>query len=410
MENKDQTIQQTQNLETKKIEIVKPKFNFVNKIKEYQNKRKEKKLEEEKKKKEQLPQHQKPKHLSDKELFDRKKQKQKVKFTYHEHKRHLKDYLEKAGYSTTDEIKLSNNILWVGIIISAIVSLYFLYLGIVLNDPIKIILVNIVVSWIAILPFVIVFFWTVFYFVIDFKIYNRKKQVEEVLPDFLQLASANINAGMPIDKALWFAVRPRFGILAKEIEEVAKSTIVGEDLGPALIKFSNKYDSVMLKRTVNLIIEGLEAGGEIGPLLNKISIDIQETRIIRKDMAANVTTYVIFISFATLGAAPFLFALSGQLLSIIQNLVSNINIPKEATSGGMMSMSFSSTAITMHDYTIFAIATLTVTAFFSAVIISTIRFGNVRDGIKYIPIFIIVTVTLYLIASKILSFFLGGMF
>lgn len=253
-------------------------------------------------------------------------------------------------------------------------------------------------------------FWGIFYFVIDFKIYNRRKEVEEVLPDFLQLASANLNAGMPIDQALWFAVRPRFGILAKEIEEVAKSTIVGEDLGPALTKFSNKYDSVMLKRTVNLILEGLEAGGEIGPLLNKISIDIQETRILRKDMAANVTTYVIFISAATLFAAPFLFALSGQLLSIIQNLVSNINIPKEAGGGAMMSMSFSSTAITMHDFNIFAIATLTVTAFFSAVIISTIKYGNVKDGIKYIPIYIAITVILYLILSKALAYFLGGMF
>ena len=42
-----------------------------------------------------------------------------------------------------------------------------------------------------------------------------------VLADFLGLTSSNISAGMPIDRALWFAVRPKFGILAREIEEVA---------------------------------------------------------------------------------------------------------------------------------------------------------------------------------------------
>lgn len=360
----------------------------------------EKKLEKDKK-----PVHKK--EASNKELYDKKNKKQKITFTHHERKRHLKDYLEKAGYSINDEELFSKNILFFGIFLSFLISLYFLYLGIVLNDNFILIFVKIIFAWTVILPFILVLFWTIFYFVIDFKIYNRRKQVEEVLPDFLQLASANLNAGMPIDQALWFAVRPRFGILSKEIEEVAKSTIVGEDLGPALIKFSNKYDSVMLKRTVNLILEGLDAGGKIGPLLSKISIDIQETRILRKDMAANVTTYVIFISAATLFAAPFLFALSGQLLSIIQSIVSNINIPQGA---GGMSMSFSSSAISMRDFNIFAIATLTVTAFFSAVIVSTIKYGNVKDGIKYIPIYIAITVILYLILSKGLGYFLGGIF
>lgn len=347
------------------------------------------------------------KAFSDKELFDQKKKKSKIKFSYHEKKRHLKEYLEKAGYSISDELEISKKVNIISGIFAFLLSLYFIYLGVILEDRLILIIIKILISWIIMFPAFIVIFWVIFYFVIDFKIYNRRKEVEEVLPDFLQLTSANINAGMPIDQALWYAVRPRFGILAKEIEEVAKSTIVGEDLGDALLKFSKKYDSVMLKRTVNLILEGIDAGGEIGPLLNKISIDIQETRIMRKDMAANVTTYVIFISFATLLAAPFLFALSSQLLSIIQNLISNINIPQN-TGSSMLSISFSSSSITMRDFHIFAVSTLTVTSFFSAVIISTIRYGNVKDGIKYIPIFIIVSVTLYLIATKFLGYFLGG--
>jgi pilus assembly protein TadC len=62
----------------------------------------------------------------------------------------------------------------------------------------------------------------VVFFYFDYKIYQRTKEIEEVLPEFLQLTSANISAGMTIDRALWFAVRPKFGVLAKEIEEVAK--------------------------------------------------------------------------------------------------------------------------------------------------------------------------------------------
>ncbi len=42
----------------------------------------------------------------------------------------------------------------------------------------------------------------------------------------------------------------------------------------------------------------MESGGEIGELLNKIAINIQETRIRKKEMAASVMTYAIFIGFA----------------------------------------------------------------------------------------------------------------
>jgi len=219
----------------------------------------------------------------------------------------------------------------------------------------------------------------------------------------LQLTASNIKAGMTIDSALWYAVRPRFGVLAKEIEVVAKDTMRGEDLKTALQKFADKYESVLLKRSISLLIEGLEAGGEIGNLLNKIAINIQENKIMRKEMAANVTTYVIFISFATIAAAPMLFGLSGVLIRVISDIGSNVG--STATTG--LAISFSSGGITYSDFKIFAIVSLIITSFFSAVIISTIKNGNIKLGLKYIPIFIFVTITLFLIADIVLGKLLG---
>ena len=147
----------------------------------------------------------------------------------------------------------------------------------------------------------------------DFTIYQRKKNVEEFLPDLLQQTSANIRAGMTIDRALWFATRPKFGILAKEIETVAKKTMSGVDFNQALREFAERYDSVTLKRSMNLLINGINAGGETGNLINKISLNIQDNKLMRKELAANLQTYVIFISFATIIAAPLLFAMQQYL-------------------------------------------------------------------------------------------------
>ncbi len=206
-------------------------------------------------------------------------------------------------------------------------------------------------------------------------------QLEAVLPDFLQLTSSNISAGMPIDRALWYAVRPNFGVLAKEIEEVAKNTVAGEDLEKALTTFALKYDSKMLKRSINILLEGLHAGGEMADLLNKIAINIQETRLLKKEMAANVMTYIIFIGFASITAAPFLYALATVLLNVITTITAGMDL---GSSSGPISINVSDAAISLSDFKIFATVMVSMTITFSMMIISVIRKGNVKQGLHLI--------------------------
>lgn len=236
---------------------------------------------------------------------------------------------------------------------------------------------------------------------LDILISRRRAEVELVLPDFLQLTAANIGAGMPIDRALWFAVRPRFGVLASEIETVAKRVLTGEDLDGALRQFSSQYDSPVLTRSVNLLLEGVAAGGKIADLLHKISVDIQEQRILQKEMAASVMTYVIFISFAAILAAPILFGLSTQLLVVIQSIVSDMG----AQSSDSL-FSISGDVIALSDFRWFSISVLVGSAFMSALIVGVIRSGSPKDGLRFIVPFTLTCLLLYFLA---VSFF-GGLF
>ena len=268
-------------------------------------------------------------------------------------------------------------------------------------------LLYLIATWTVVLALVVIIFWVFFYLFLDLKIYRRTKQVEDVLPDFLQLTSANISAGMPIDRALWYAVRPRFGVLSREIEEVAKSTIAGADLEEALKHFSKKYDSLILKRTVSLIIEGMRAGGELAELLSKIAIDIQETKLMRKEIAASIMTYVIFITFATVVAAPFLFALSTQLLNVVQGIMGSLDLSE--ISVGTFKMAGGGETMKINDFRIFSALALTVSSIFSAAIVSTIQKGNIKDGAKFIPIFVAVSLILYFVANWIVSGLMAGL-
>jgi Flp pilus assembly protein TadB len=245
--------------------------------------------------------------------------------------------------------------------------------------------------------------------IMELKVYNRKKEVEEVLADFLLLTSANVRAGMTIDKALWHAVRPRFGVLAREIEMVAKRTLSGDDLDSALYEFAESYDSVLLKRSVSLLVEGLNAGGEIAGLLNNIALNIQETQIIRKEMGSAVTTYAIFIQFATVFAAPFLFALAGELLKVVGKLSQVVDIDSGLMQQSGFAFSFGGGGgLVYSDFLIFAMVTLTATSVISSIIVSTIKKGDAREALTSVPGTLAFSISFFFLISYFLGKFLGG--
>jgi pilus assembly protein TadC len=335
------------------------------------------------------------------------KLKGKKKTVVQERRHKLRFYLEKAGLSI-DPKSLSKKLFNLCVFINLVASAFLIYhFSVTWGITWSTILVSIATLWALVFIVLLFILWVLFYIVIDLKIFKRKVDIEDVLPDYLQLTASNIKAGMTIDRALWYAVRPRFGVLAREIETVAKETMRGEDLKTALQIFADKYDSVLLKRSISLMIEGLEAGGEIGNLLNKIAINIQENKIMKKEMAANVTTYIIFISFATVAAAPLLFALSGVLIKVISTLGSTLGGIGSAAAGTGFALSFSGSGIRYNDFRIFAIISLLITSFFSAMIIATIKRGSAKLGFKYIPIFMVITVILFLIADKVLGKMIG---
>ena len=323
-----------------------------------------------------------------------------------ERRHKVREHLERAGL-IIDPGNLSKKIFILCILVNLAISAFLIYhFSVTYGITWTTILASIAALWVLIFAVILFVMWAMFYIAVDLKIFKRKGDIEEVLPDFRQLTSANIKAGMTIDRALWYAVRPRFGVLANEIETVAKETMRGEDLKIALKKFADKYDSLLLKRSISILIEGIEAGGEIGTLLNKISINIDENRIMRREMEANITTYAIFISFATIAAAPVLFALSGVLIKVIANLSTSLSGITSSSSAGF-ALTFSGKGIDYKDFKVFAVVSLIITSFFSSMIIATIKKGNAKLGFKYIPLFIATTVTLFLIADSLIGNLLG---
>ena len=63
---------------------------------------------------------------------------------------------------------------------------------------------------------------------------ERLKKMESSFPDFIQLVSSNLRAGMTIDKALLLSSRKEFAPLDEEILHLGKDLVTGKEIFTAL--------------------------------------------------------------------------------------------------------------------------------------------------------------------------------
>ncbi len=246
---------------------------------------------------------------------------------------------------------------------------------------------------------------------------SRATEIEKVLPDALQLMSANVRAGMTIDKALWLSARPEFGILEEEIKRAGAKTIAGKPLKTALTEMAAGINSEILDRTVKLIIEGIESGGELAHLLEEIAGNIRVTQSLRQEIKASVTTYSLFILFAAGIGAPLLFAISLFFVETMAKLYSPSvlgSIETTGAAGGFGGGGFLSRAsaptITADQLFLFAISSIAVTTIFGSLIIGLIQSGQEKKGLKFVPILLTISLVIFFVAQLIIKSLFGGFF
>ena len=241
---------------------------------------------------------------------------------------------------------------------------------------------------------------------------DRRRRVEEVLPDFLSLSAANVRAGMTVDQAMWYAAKPEFGVLADEVSIVAKKTFGGVPFNQAIDYLGNRFNSRPIRRAVALIKQGLASGGKLADILERTAEDARQMHVLRKEIAASLLMYVIFIVFAGALGTPFLFAISGKLVSMLSGVFASL--PSASTSSFAAAntpfISASQPAISSADFFLFTILSCSMTAVFSSLIIGIISKGSKRDGIPYIPFLLVASLAVFFLASALLSSFLSNVY
>ena len=244
--------------------------------------------------------------------------------------------------------------------------------------------------WFFIFVISLIVSYLVFFLLVDsflsFKAEDRRRRVEQELPDFLLLVSSNIKAGMALDRAMWYAAKPEFGILSAEVKTSIKGSFSGVSIDDSLSILSSRFDSRAFSRTMSLIQQSLSSGGEISEILERTAQDVRNTSIMKKEVSASLAMYQIFLSFSAVVGAPLLFAVGSKLVQIFENQRFAVG----STGGGGNSLfagvpSFSQLVISSTEFFYFSLATIFVTCVFSSMIVGVIKSGSRSQGIKYLP-------------------------
>lgn len=317
----------------------------------------------------------------------------------------LRNYLSTAGYGEVP-YRFFGIMFYIGIALTALIYLATNFYSVVSNQGPLLTGLFVFLFWVVVSLIIMSIIMAGVYFYLNMKIYRRIKELESALPDYLVLVSTNLKGGLSFDKSLWSAIKPDFGILAEEMSIVSKKVLTGEDIIDALIELSQKYDSPILKRTLNILLGEIESGGEIAKVLDQIIDNLRKTKMLKEEMSANTLLFTIFIGAIVIVISPLLFALARILLSILIDVSAQIAPAVEQASRSTQPLfTISEINIKADDFRTFSVLALGIISIFASMILSIIQKGEIKAGIKYMPFFIGASMAFYFLFSIVLSGF-----
>jgi flagellar protein FlaJ len=263
------------------------------------------------------------------------------------------------------EVKKSH---WIGIILGSAVALTsLLFMG----SDLFFFLLGIGVV-IAVLPFILVIMK-------ESRVSNEK---EEMFLEFARSLVESVKTGIPISRSIINVRSKSFGVLNPHIKKLANQISMGIPLSIALQTFSKDVNSRTISRSLTLIGQAEQAGGDIGRILEDVAGAVSTSDKIKKERKAAVSTlvvqgYIIFFVFIII-----ILVMQFKIIPIIEGIsnigggiagIGGIGGGGTAGGGGLNSQELSSSFLYL----------LLIQGLFSGLTIGKLAEGNIKAGVKH---------------------------
>ncbi|MGB9683719.1 MAG: type II secretion system F family protein [Candidatus Bathyarchaeales archaeon] len=131
--------------------------------------------------------------------------------------------------------------------------------------------------------------------VLNYIDYRWKRAVDEHLPDLFRSIVQAQETGMTLPRALEEAAKRDYGPLTTELRKMNAQISWGMTLEEALLAFSKRVNTVLVERTVPLIIEANRSGGHVEKVFDPMGKFVQSTLLLHKERRNQTRPYIAII-------------------------------------------------------------------------------------------------------------------
>jgi tight adherence protein C len=145
----------------------------------------------------------------------------------------------------------------------------------------------------------------------------RQEAIERSLPDFLDILSVTVSAGLGFRQALTRLAETLSGPLTEEIQTTLRQMEIGMTRRDALESLRDRNESPTLASFVTALLQGEELGAPLASTLNDLSATMRETWAQEaKRRAAKAEPKISLVLTFVIGPASILLFAAGLLLEL----------------------------------------------------------------------------------------------
>ena len=151
---------------------------------------------------------------------------------------------------------------------------------------------------------------------------RRIEAIDTKFPEFLRDLAESQRSGMTLTEAVLTASKGQYGELTGDIRKMAAQIEWGVSFSDALLRFSSRVNTPLIGRTVSLVIEASNAGGNVVDVLTAAADDAREIQQIVKERKQSMSIYVMIINIAFAVFIGVIAVLNAQFIPEVAKAVS----------------------------------------------------------------------------------------
>ena len=131
--------------------------------------------------------------------------------------------------------------------------------------------------------------------VLNYVDYRWRRGIDEHLPDLFRSIVQAQETGMTLPQALEEAAKRDYGPLTAELRKMTAQISWGMSFEEALLALGKRVNTVLVQRTVPMIIEASRSGGHVEKVFDPMGKFIQTTLLLEKERRTQTRPYIAIV-------------------------------------------------------------------------------------------------------------------